>query len=189
MDIIRVEKRNHQTKAKQLRRAGIVPCCVYGGGLPDALSIQMGQQTAEQMLRVKREGSKVRLDLDGRLISVQIKEKTRNFADNKIEHIQFQALKADQKVNSVAHIILKNADIVPGILEQMLFEIPFASLPEDMIDTVTVDLEGMPVGTILTVDDIPEFRDERVEIQVKGDSTVLRISDKKRAVAAGQEAE
>lgn len=50
-----------------------------------------------------------------------------------------------------------------------------------MIDTVTVDLEGMAAGTVLTVDDIPEFRDERVELQVKGDSIVLRINDKKRA--------
>lgn len=50
-----------------------------------------------------------------------------------------------------------------------------------MTDSLTIDLEGMPAGTILTVDDIPEFRSERVEVQIKRDSTVLRISDKKRA--------
>ena len=187
MDIIKVEKRDPQAKAKQLRRAGIVPCCVYGGGLPDSLSIQMGQQTAEQLMRVKREGSKVRLDLDGKLIPVQIKEKTRNFADSKIEHIQFQALQADQKVNSVAHIFLKNAETVPGVLEHILFEVPFSALPGDMIDTVTVDLEGMAVGTVLTVRDIPEFQDERVELQIKSDSAVLRIGDKKRGVVAAAE--
>lgn len=181
MDIIKVEKRDNQAKARQLRRAGIVPCCVYGGGLPNSISIQMEQQTADQLLRVKRKGSKIKLDLDGKIIPAQIKEKTRNFANNKIEHIQFQALKADQKVNSVAHIIFINTDAVPGVLERMLCEVPFSSLPEDMIDTVTVDLEGMAVGTLLTVDDIPEFRDERIELQIKGDSAVLRISDVKRA--------
>lgn len=48
----------------------------------------------------------------------------------------------------------------------------------NLTDSVTIDLEGMPAGTILTVDDIPEFRSERVEVQIKRDSTVLRISDK-----------
>ena len=181
MDIIKVEKRDFKAKAKQLRRAGIVPCCVYGGGLPDSISIQMGRQAAEQLCRTKRQGSKVRLDLDGRLIPVQIKEKTTNFADGRAEHIQFQALKADQKVNSVAHILVKNADSIPGVLERMLIEIPFASLPADMVDTVTVDLEGMAVGTVLTVGDIPEFQDGRIELQIRDDSLVLRISDKKRA--------
>ena len=42
-------------------------------------------------------------------------------------------------------------------LERMLMEIPYASLPEDMIDTITVDVEGMPCGTVLTVGDIPEL--------------------------------
>jgi len=181
MDIIKVEQRNEQAKAKQLRRAGIVPCCVYGGGLTDSISIQMGQQVANQLFREKRVGSQVQLELDGRMIPAQIKDKTRNFMDNEIEHISFQALQVDQKVNSVAHIFLKNADTVAGILEQMLFEVPYAALPKDMIDTVTVDLEGKAVGTVVTVEDIPEFQNACVEVQIKPDSMVLRISDKKRA--------
>jgi len=39
MDVIKVEKRNEQTKANQLRRSGLVPCCVYGGDLPESISI------------------------------------------------------------------------------------------------------------------------------------------------------
>lgn len=180
MDIIKVEKQSGQAKAKQLRRSGIVPCCVYGGSLTESVSIQMSLQDADYLFRTKRVGSKVGLDLDGHVISAQIKEKKKNPLNTEIEHISFQALAADQRVNSVAHIFLKNTDVVSGVLEQMLFEVPFSSLPSDMIDTVTIDLEGMPAGTILTVDDIPEFRNERVELQIKGDSMVLRISDKKR---------
>lgn len=95
MDIIKVEKRDGQAKAKQLRRAGIVPCCVYGGGLPESISIQMEQKTANLLLQRNREGSKVELELDGKRIPAQIKEKTRNFVDQSIEHIGFQALDSD----------------------------------------------------------------------------------------------
>lgn len=75
MDVIKVEKRNKQEKANQLRRSGLVPCCVYGGDLVEAISIQMDLQTANRLFHTKREGSKVDLDLDGRLIPAQIKEK------------------------------------------------------------------------------------------------------------------
>ena len=157
MDVIKVEKRNEQAKANQLRRSGLVPCCVYGGDLPESISIQMDQQTANKLFHTKREGSQV-------------------------EHFGFQALSANKKVNSVTHIFLKNTELVPGTLEQMLFEVPFASLPADMIDTVTVDLDGMPAGTTLTVKDIPEFQSDKIELQIDADSMVLRIVDKKRAV-------
>lgn len=181
MDVINVEKRNDQVKANQLRRSGLVPCCVYGGDLHQSISIQMDQQTAHRLFRKKREGSKLTLSLDGKQIPVQIKEKKMDTVRGIVEHFSFQALTADQKVNSVAHILVKNTDTIPGVLERMLFEVPFASLPGDMIDTVTIDLEGIPVGTLLTLDDIPEFQDERVEVKLPGDTIVLRINDKKRA--------
>lgn len=55
MDVIKVEKRNERAKAKQLRRSGLVPCCVYGGDLAEPISIQMDQQAANQLFRTKRE--------------------------------------------------------------------------------------------------------------------------------------
>ena len=54
MDVIKVEKRNEGAKAKQLRRSGLVPCCVYGGNLAEPISIQMDQQTASQLFRTKK---------------------------------------------------------------------------------------------------------------------------------------
>lgn len=149
MDVIKVEKRNEQAKANQLRRSGLVPCCVYGGDLPESISIQMDQQTANRLFHTKREGSQVGLELDGQVIPTQIKEKKK---------------------------------MMSGQVEQMLFEVPFASLPADMIDTVTVDLDGMPAGTTLTVKDIPEFQSDKIELQIDADSMILRIVDKKRAV-------
>ena len=187
MNTVKVEKRNEQVKAKQLRRDGNVPCCVYGGSLSESLSIQLAKQAADLISRTMREGSKLKLELDGEQMTVQIKELKRCPLNSAVEHIQFQALKADQKVKSVTHIFLKNMELVPGVLEQLLFEVPFTALPKDMIDTVTVDLEGMQAGTILTVKDIPEFQSDNVELLIPDDSTVLRISDKKGAPAAAEE--
>lgn len=181
MSIITVENRNMLIKAKQLRKANIVPCAIYGGSLPESLSVQIDQSNAKKLLREKREGSKLELNLDGKVIPAQIKDIDRNFVNNEIIHINFQALEADKKVNSVAQIILDNTDKVMGVLEQMIFEIPYSAFPSDMIDTVTVDLEQLTVGSILTVEDIPAFNNENIELLISPDSMILRISDKKRA--------
>ncbi len=189
MDTITVQKRDTTAKAKQLRRAGLVPGSIFGGSLPESISIQMDEATARKLIRTKREGSKLQLALDGRVIPVQIKEKPLNSLNSEITEISFQALRADQKVNSVIHIVLKNADKIAGTLEKLTLEIPYASLPADMIDTVTIDLDGMPIGTIMTVGDIPELQSEAIDLQLEKDSIILRINDKKRTAAQPQQEE
>lgn len=182
MDTITVQKRDFSKKAKHLRQSGFVPGNVFGGNLQESISIQMDEASARKLVRLKRQGSKLRLILEDQVIPVQIKEITQNTLNNEILQISFQALRVDQKVNSVIHIILKNADKVGGTLERMQLEIPYASLPDAMIDTVTFDLEGMQVGSILSVGDIPELRNEKIDLQVDKESIVLRINDNKRAV-------
>ncbi|MDF2655523.1 MAG: rRNA E-loop-binding protein [Bacillota bacterium] len=186
MDIITVQKRNTGTKAKHLRRSGLVPANIFGGTLQESISIQIDEATARRLVRQKREGSKLGLAFDEQVIPVQIKEKTQNTLSQEIVHISFQALRADQKVNSVIHILLKNMDKVAGILERIMLEIPYASLPADMIDTITVDLEGIRVGSVLTVADIPELQSEKIELQIDVDSIILRINDKNRATVQSQ---
>lgn len=181
MNVVTVKKRDFTVKAKKLRRSGIVPGSVFGGALPDSISIQMDESTANNLIRHKREGSKLKLDLDGQVIPVQIKEKTINALNNEILHISFQALKQDQKVNSVIHIILENTEKTTDLLEKMLLEIPYASLPEDMIDTITIDVDGMPAGSILTVGDIHELKSDKIDLQVSTEEIIFRINYKKNS--------
>lgn len=181
MNTITAEKRDASVKAKQLRRSGIVPCAVYGGLLPESLSIQTTQSDARQLLRSNREGSKIEIRLDGQSIPALIKEAERNLTTGEVVHMSFQALDPDRRINSKSHIVLKNKDTVPGTLEQMLFEVSYSALPADVIGTVTVDLADLKVGTILTVGDIPAFKSEKIELQAGADSIVLRIRDRKRS--------
>ena len=62
-------------------------------------------------------------------------------------------------------------------------------LPADMIDTLEIDVDGMPVGTIVTVGDIPELKSEKLALQVNSDEIVFRITDGKRGGGAASEAE
>lgn len=181
MEVVKVQQRDLEQKAKKLRRVGFVPGSIFGGTLSESVSIQMEEAAAKKIVREKREGSKLRLDLNGKLIPVQIKEKSVDILTNEIIHLNFQALKAGQKVNSVIHILLENADAVPGNLEKLRMEIPYASLPEDMIDTLSLNLADLPAGTVICAADVPELMSDRIELQMPTDEMILRINDRKRA--------
>ena len=178
MDQIHVKKRDTAIKAKRLRQLGMVPGNIIGKSLPESISIQMEEAEARRLVRQLREGSKIAIDLEGQAIPAQIKEKSLNTLNNEILHLSFQALVADEKVNSVIHILLENEEKAGNQLEKMMMEIPYASLPADMIDTITIDLDGMAVGTVVMVKDIPELMSDAIELRVDQEEIVLRISDK-----------
>lgn len=188
MNTINVTKRDLTVKAKKLRRNGYVPGSVFGGMLKEPVALQIEESVARQLVRELREGSrlKLNLNLDGTVIPVQIKEKALDNLKHEILEISFQALAADQAVNSIIDIVLVNADKVTAVLEKLNMKIPYSALPADMIDTLEIDVDGMPVGTIMTVGDIPELKSEKLTIQVNSDEIVFRITDGKRGGGAAE---
>ena len=182
MDSIQANLRDVKVKAKQLRRSGFVPCAIYGAGLEESLSVQISSSEARLLRKTKRTGSLVDVQVEGKRYHTLIKELDYNSINNEIVHISFQSLEKGKKANSVADIVLLNKDKVQGVLEQIQMQIPHAAEPDYLLDTVTVDLEDCPIGTVITVGDIPEFQSNNVELQTDPNSIVLRISEKKRSV-------
>ena len=93
---------------------------------------------------------------------------------------------ADEKVNSVIHILLANDDKVSGQLEKLLMEIPYASLPGDMINTLTIDMDGITTGTVLMVKDIPELMSDKLELKIDPEEIVLRVSERRNYTEASE---
>ena len=93
---------------------------------------------------------------------------------------------ADEKVNSVIHILLANDDKVSGQLEKLLMEIPYASLPGDMIDTLMIDMDGITTGTVLMVKDIPELMSDKLELKIDPEEIVLRVSERRNYTEASE---
>ena len=175
--MLTVEKRSLKKKNKQLRREGLVPANIFGGPLEEAMPIQLREQDAVKLRREKNEGSRLDLQVEGEVIPVQIKDADTDPLTGKILHIDFEALKRGHKVNSVVHIVLKNAEKMLNLLDTQLMEIPYNALPRDMIDTVTVDLDGVTPGTVILVKDIPELMTGKLELLVEEDSVVVHVKE------------
>ena len=189
MEIMKVSKRDMSIKTKKLRQQGLVPGNVYGGNLQKTVLIQMDQNEASRLVAKNRIGSRLTLMLDEKKLPVQIKDKDVDSQTGTLRNVSFQALAADQKVNSVITLMIKNFEKVAGMREFMLTEIPYAALPCDMIDVLEIDMEGMKAGTVVTVADIPELNSDKLEIQVDKDEIILRITDPKHTAPAEDAAE
>lgn len=85
-----------------------------------------------------------------------------------------------RRINSKVPVWLLNKEKVSGILEQMLSEIPYASLPKDMIDTITVDLADFSTGSAITVGELALFQNPETELQIPADTLIFRIRDRNR---------
>ena len=178
MYTIKVSERDFAMKPKRLRRNGIVPGSVFGGHLKDSVALQMNEIDLKKLFVEHHIGSRLNLDLNGKIIPVQLKEKELDPVSNAVLHVSFQALRADQKVNSVIHVVLENTDKVTALLEHMVTEIPYDAFPKDMIDTINIDVDGMGVGTVVTVADIKELQNDDIEVKLNPDEIIFRIVDK-----------
>lgn len=63
MDVISVQRRQDNVKAKHLRKAGFVPGVIFGSSLSESISIQMQESVARQLYRTTREGTKIFIEL------------------------------------------------------------------------------------------------------------------------------
>lgn len=179
MDTVCAELRSPGTKVKTLRKAGLVPCCIYGAQLKETLSVQLAQGDVEKLLRTNGKGSRLTIVLGKQHMKVLLKDIGRDTVLNTIEHLGFQALAEDRRVNSSAKIVLQNKDKVPGYVSQVLFRLPYTALPEDLTDTVTVDLTGMEAGARMAVRDLSIARNPKIELLAAGDSMVFNIVAKR----------
>ena len=175
MDILNVEKRNEMIKAKKLKKSGMVPGCVYGGNLKETMLVQIQEREANKLLKYKTKGGTLILECEGKKHSVLLKEIDCNPVTDQINNLSFQKLVEDEKVASVAQIVLLNQNKIPNLVLKLLHEIPYKAMPSDLIEKVEIDLENMQAGTQLKVKDLPIYQNQDIEILLDADEMVLNV--------------
>jgi large subunit ribosomal protein L25 len=188
MFTVQVEKRELHSKGKQLRRQGIIPAVLYGKHLEESVHLKMSQQEAEQLLKSSAISSKLELKIGKEKHMAMLKEATYT-PKRTVEHLCFQALKADEIVNSITHVILIGKEKVDGLVLQTLDEISYRALPSNMVERIEVNVENLTVGENIKVSDLPFSRNEDVEILTPLDSVVVTVSARIEHVVETETAE
>ncbi|HZK20967.1 MAG TPA: 50S ribosomal protein L25 [Oscillospiraceae bacterium] len=177
MFILNAQSRDEKLKPKQLRRQGIIPAVLYGKNLEESLSIQIPQKEVTKFFKTNSEGSTLEISLSGKKHMALLREATYRPATFELEHLSFQALIADEAVESIARIVLVNREKVSGMIQQPQFEVAYKALPAHLIERVELDLEGFKIGDSIRVEDLEIAKDSNFEIITPLDTLLVSVID------------
>ena len=176
MDTLKAEKRSMDIKAKKLRREGFVTGNVFGKKLAESIPVKIEKSAIEKLLKTSHKGSQIMLDIDGESYQVLIKDVEYNPLKGQVDEIDFQALVSNEKVHSVAEIVLVGHEKdAGGVLEQLLEEVQFKAYPSALVDKVEVDVSNMKVGDSIKVKDLTLSSDKDVDVMTDPETTVVTL--------------
>ena len=188
MNTLKAEKRSKDVKAKRLRREGYVTGNVFGREIEGSIPVKMVKSDVEKLLKTDHKGSQIMLEIDGQPYDVLIKDIEYNSMSRMVEEIDFQALVSNQKVHSVAEVILLNHDkVVGGVIQENLSEISYKALPAALVDKVKIDVSTMHVGDVIHVKDLDIAKNKDIDLVTNPEAVVVMMNAVHSAAAAGTE--
>ena len=137
---------------RRLRAAGKIPAVVYGGG-KDAVPIQVGRRTIEDLLRKSGGGTLVfLLKLAGTDQSrhAMIRDMQSNAMTGEMIHIDFQRVQMDQKIHLTVPVEVHGTAVgvktEGGLLDFITRELEIECLPGAIPNHLEVDVTELHVG-------------------------------------------
>ena len=184
------KKRDMALKAKAIRKDGFVPAVVYGRHI-DSLSIQIEQRDAAKFMQHHSVGSKVTLNIDGEDQMAIFKDYHSDPLSGKLLHIDFHALKSGEKIKVALPINILNRDSInqDTFLQEQLNEIEISTLPQYLVDYISVDVSKYSLGDSVYVSDLDVFSDENIEVLTPADTLVCSLTHVVREVEEPEEEE
>ena len=176
MNTLKAEKRSMDVKAKRLRREGYVTGNVFGREIEGSIPVKMLKTEVDKLLKTDHKGSQVMLDVEGQTYDALIKEVDFNPLAGRVDEIDFQALVSNEKVHSVAEIVLHNTEnVVEGVLEQILKEVSYKAYPSALVDKIDVDCGNLHLGDCIRVKDLEIAKNKDISIMTNPESIIVNV--------------
>jgi large subunit ribosomal protein L25 len=138
--------------SRRLRRSGLVPGIVYGGG-SEPRAFQVPEREARAVLIGG--GALIDLRFDGSTPTpVVVKEQQRDPVRGRLIHLDLLEVKLDQAIEAEVPIELLGADEAPGVkeggvLEHVTHQVTIEALPTAIPESIPADTSGMTIGDTL----------------------------------------
>jgi large subunit ribosomal protein L25 len=137
---------------RRLRRRGLVPGVVYGGGR-EARAFQVPEREARAVL--VRGGALIDVAFDDRKPTpVVIKEQQRDPVRGSLLHLDLLEVKLDEEIQADVPVELVGAEDAPGVneggvLEHVTRELAIRALPTAIPESIPADVSGMEINDTL----------------------------------------
>ncbi|MBI9020013.1 MAG: 50S ribosomal protein L25 [Verrucomicrobia bacterium] len=165
--------------ARRMRRAGFIPGVIYSDG-GKAREVSLPKHAFEQMLHHHAgEQMMLTIELDGKEVSVLLKEVQHDVMTGGTEHVDLQEVAMNKKLRvSIAVELVGDASGVKnqgGVLDHLLHHVEIECLPGDILEKIEVDVSDLKLGDMLTAKDIP-LDASKYEMVTAGDVGVASVS-------------
>ncbi|MES2476738.1 MAG: 50S ribosomal protein L25 [Verrucomicrobiota bacterium] len=145
-------------RLNQMRREGWVPSVIYGKGTEN-INLKVDAKTFTELLaHSSSENILVNLDIEGHGTRLAFLQSVQHDSLSGVTlHADFRAI--DEKTAITAHIPThlngESAGVkAGGLVEQYVHAIEITCLPNDLPETIEVDISGMQIGESLHIGDI-----------------------------------
>jgi large subunit ribosomal protein L25 len=173
--------------ARRVRREGLVPVTVYGGGAETVAAVAPLRDLAAILRSESGRNTIFTIEVDGVGTSEVM------FHDRQIDPIKGRLIHADltrlvkgQKIEVTVPLHLTGEPIgvkeKQGVLEQIIREIEIKCEPRDIPDAIEIDVSGLDVHDVLRVSDIRVA--EGVEILNDAEMVIATVGIVREEVAA-----
>lgn len=168
----KVREAHKRSIKTELRKSGYVPAVVYGFKT-DSTPIAVDAKQLEKTIRLEGRNTILTLDVEGKNVNAVLKEVQKDPVQGKLIHLDFLAVSMRQELEvdvPVAVVGVSPGVKEGGVLQQPIREIKVSAKPNDLPESVEVDISALAIGDTLTVG---EIRDQSKYTILNEDEDVL----------------
>ena len=152
----RAERGSRATR--RLRREGLVPGVIYGGGNGDAISFKVGARDLRQILVDGSALIDVKVGSD-EARPVIIKEQQYHPVRDEVLHIDLLEVRLDEKIQSTVALDIEGAEDSPGakeggVVEHVTRELNIEALPTDIPERIVVDVSHLEAAATMHLSEV-----------------------------------
>ncbi|GAA3730275.1 50S ribosomal protein L25/general stress protein Ctc [Salinicoccus jeotgali] len=152
------EGKAKRSEVTELRRTGQIPAVIYGYQVENT-AVAVDENEFIKVIREVGRNGVIDLDIDGNTTKVMVTEYQFDSLKNQITHIDFIAInmKSEVTVEVTIEVVGEAAGTKEGgIVEQPIFEVSVTATPDNIPESIEVNVEEMEIGDTLYVSDIRE---------------------------------
>ena len=181
--------------SRRLRRAGSVPAIVYGAG-QDAQQITLYHNEIYHLLRKEAFHSSVlTMDVEGEKGPVVLRDTQWHPYKQQVVHVDFQRIKAGEKIHLKVPLHFINDDVAPGVklqdgvITHVMTEIEVICLPSQLPEYIEVDLKAMETGDSIHISQLSLPEGVEVASHTEEDPVVVSCVAPRVSTVSDEEAE
>ncbi|WP_457568604.1 50S ribosomal protein L25 [Desulfurobacterium sp.] len=192
MEIVKLEatRRNKTGKgvARKLRREGLLPAIIYGGGRPEATPIAI---KASDLKKLKHHSGLININVEGDERVCILKEIQYNYLGDVPVHVDFHEVTFGETIVTTVELEFVGTPIgvkeENGVLEIFFREVEIETLPRNIPEKLVIDISGLHAGDALHISDIPV--PEGVKILEDPETAVVVVSETEEVATEESEEE